>query len=360
MYKKERTGILEVSSPDGEWQIHLVQGAVVNAVTVEGRRWLLGDLLTGSGVLTEAQLLRADKRASADGRPVEAVLLESGAVSPDILKRMLDLQVRETLFPLFNRIGTTCRFSEDPPRPLEGLVPIPIPYVLKEAERRLREWPDIQKIIPHPEAVYGRVAGTATEVLGGEPDPPAPDEDDETERLTANDQMVYYYLNRKKTVAQVALATGLGEHETMKSLVHLRRERVVELVAERGAGEKNKERTIFPALVRLLFYAVLLAGIGGLLGWRLGLLGAPVDSLLPARQAAAESVVRQQQSRIESALELYHLERGYYPDALDDLEAQRYLYPGELSDRMVGVDWRYTPGEGRQWYQLSHGSQTSR
>ena len=104
LYEKSKTGILQVIGADGEVRIHLDEGKVVNVENTEGDTWKLGDFLVESGTVESNDLVREGRRAAKMGVTVEAALVQRGVLTKDILKRFVELHVRETIFPLFHRI----------------------------------------------------------------------------------------------------------------------------------------------------------------------------------------------------------------------------------------------------------------
>lgn len=345
MYEQERSGILDVSGADGEWQIHLRDGQIVNVVPVEGRRWLLGDVLIASDAITEGQLLKALKRHKRSGERLGSVLVDSNLVSRDVLKKYLDLQMRETLFPLFQMLGTTVRFRKEDPEPLLDATAIPIPFVLKEAARRIREWPLLEKRVPSSDALYAKEPGTIREILGSQgggvravdPDEPVDEEAALEGEIGGNERIVYYYVNGEKTVAQLAMASGLGEFETTKALYRLVGREYVRLLAEEGQGEKKKERTVFPILFRIVFYVFLVALVGLLAVWRVGGLGAEANGLLGVADAHVIRALQEpQRERLRMALDVHYAETGAFPGELSQLVDDGLLRPDDLSPELLG------------------------
>lgn len=350
MYDKERTGVLEVRAPEGEWEIHLRKGYVVNVVAREGDQWILGDVLVASGAVTDPQMLKANRRSDRTGEAVERVLVDLGVVTLDVLRKYMELQVRETVLPLFRRVGITCRFREEAPDAPETVSPVPISFLLKEAERRLKEWPDIERAVPSDLAVYGKVDGTVAEVFGGAV-AGAGDDDAIPADIGPNERIVYFYANGKKTVQQLAMATALGDHDTRKALARLADEGLVELLASRGEGERGDDQTVFPLLFRMLFYVVLAVALASLVLWRVN---RAMDPALASVQGDESAALRAHEiERLHAAAELHEIERGSFPPSLDDLIAARLLDERDIR-RLGGPEAvGYEVGPKGRWYRLA-------
>lgn len=367
MYDKERTGILDVSGPAGQWEIHLRTGQVVNLVVREGQNWNLGNLLIEGGALTDPEMLKANKWAKKSNESLEAAILHMNLVTKDVLRRYVVLDTKETLFPLFDRVGITCRFRDQPPILNDLLDPIPVSFLLKEASRRLKLTSKIDKAIKNPEAVYGRKSEFLRLMLGGTGSmlrTVEGNEDDPSDALTppsvegeitANERIVFYYLNGKKTVTQVARTSGLGLFETKMALCRLLSRKAVGLVHEQGQGEVAPEKTIFPVLFRISMY-LLIAGIIALTWWfragnlinHPGLFASPNGPLVLAFAAP-------QLERIRRGLDVYFLENGNYPESLADLVNKKILFQDDIDTSRLNLNIQYRLSPTADAYQLSVG-----
>lgn len=349
MYDKERTGILDVSGLSGQWEIHLRAGQVVNLVVREGQNWNLGNLLIEGGALTDPEMLKANKRAKKNNESLETAILSLNLVTKDVLRRYVVLDTKETLFPLFEQVGITCRFRDQPPILNDLLDAIPVSFLLKEASRRIKLGPKIGKVVKDAEAVYAKkpeflrlmLGGTGSmlrTVEGNEDDPSdalTPSSVD-TE-ITANERIVFYYLNGKKTITQVARTSGLGLFETKKALCRLISRRAVDLVQEQGTGESVPDKTIFPILFRLSMYVVIV-GIISLTWWfRGGEITQSRGLLSTLSGPMAAAFVAPQLQRIRSGLDVFFLENGNYPAQLRELVEKNILFDDDIDTSRLSL-----------------------
>ncbi len=348
LHEQGRSGILEVTGPDGEWAIHLRKGYISFVEARGGGTWLLGELLVHSGAVRADVLERLQRKAQEQNRRVEDLLVESKLVSPDLLRRMLEVEVRETVVPLFSRVGITCRFREEPPVIPAEFVPIPVPSLLRDAQRRTAERPIVDKLVPSVHSVFRKVPGKMGEVFGTALDTAAIEAAKTHVEgqafqlgspLTASDRIVFHYVNGKKTVAQVAAASGLGAHETMKALARLLHRGCIELVEETGKGEEPAPRTLWPFLVNAAVGLLLAALAAGVVALRIvaphGLQG------LPAFEAAHTPPVRNAGRRLRTAIAAYALRHAQLPASLDAVFAAEALDGRDRHPIHGSGTWRY-------------------
>ncbi len=352
MYERSNTGILDVLGPDGEVRLHLREGKVVNVETLDADRWMLGDFLLESETLAENQLYKVMRRAKKSQEPVEDVLVKRGLVTKDILKRFIELHVRETIFPLFRKTGITCRFDEVEPMANPWIAPIPAAYFLRNADRRTKLWPKLLQRIPNEDYVFDKVDTFIASILGQSGALPAQlteeegEEPKEMEPIGGNERIVYFYVNGKKTVRQLAYASCLGEFETYISLVKLHERGFIEAVTSKGKGEKlKKKRVVLPLAARTLAYVLAACVVAALIWLRPGALQHPEGFVSVMPPALEEHIQEHNRARVTTALETWFLtsERPWrYPIALEQLVSMELLGEGELEEPAWSEAFRYT------------------
>ncbi len=362
MYERANSGILEVLGPDGEVRIHLVEGKVVNVETTDASSWMLGDFLLESETLAESQLFRAMRRAQKTKVPVEDLLVAKGWVTRDILKRFVELQVRETIFPLFRKSGITCRFEEVAPIENPWMAPIPAAYFLRNADRRGKLWPKLYQRIPNEEYVFDKVDAFIAAVLGDEgPKVVLTDTEGEApekiEPIDSNDRIVYFYVNGKKTVRQLAYASCLGEFETYISLVKLHSRGYIEAVSTMGKGEAlKKRRVVLPLFARTIAYVMAACVVAALAWLRPGALQHPAGFVGVMPPALQNHLRAHHRAKVTRALENSFLtseEPWRYPGALEQLVDSELLEKEDLEEPSWNGGLRYTPvGDPARSYTL--------
>jgi hypothetical protein len=330
MDEQDSTGILEIGVPSTgtTTHIHMRRGYVVDVEEVVGdHRWLLGDYLVLSGTTDQRKVVAAEKEAERKKTTVSEALVDANVVSADVLKRFVDLQTTELLFPLFEEEGLQIQFLEERPRTNPHATDLPVSYLLKEAERRREHWPKLRDAVGRTSAVYDADKSVLAELLGY--DEPAEDEDGEElaiPEVGMNTRIVFFLTNGAKTVEQVARASGLSLYDTYQAYNELLNFDVVDLITphskgeERSVGSEHLSRLV--TLFMYLFIAVIL-GLGG--QWFITHASTFTPSSTASTTAIVDAVQTATFEQIEGALQLYALRHGAFPSSLQDLVSESLL-----------------------------------
>jgi len=294
-----KTGILKVNSAEGELLLHFSDGKIVGVDMPKGQDWVIGQYLTEGEATSERRLMRALKIATARGLSPEEVLVRKHYVSPDVLKRFMDLYSREVILPLFSKVGLVCSFLAEPPVENRWLPPVSVAFLLKEGDRRAREWPLLTKRIPSASVVYAKDKSYIAQVMkGGEEGNPLFSDRLDPE-LGANERIVFYFVDGRKTVKQISRASGLDMFSAYRALYTLENKFMVKVVSSQG-NEAQRDSGLVHAAVRVAFYgliALVLAWLGAvrpgplklLTGERRLELSEVVDSFHRAERALART-----------------------------------------------------------------------
>ncbi len=335
-----RTGILEVTTSTTAARIHLRRGSVVYAEqTSGGQGWALGEFIVEGGALRSEALLDAKEEADRMGLGLEEYLIDRKLVSEDLVKRYGDLHVAEVLFPLFRQPRLGLRFLDERPKSPRLITALPVSYVIKEAARRAELWPGLRARVGGMRAIYTKDPGTLAELLGYV----EPDGEDPIPEISAGARVVFFHVNGRKTVEQVARASGLGVFETYRALGELLDAYLVELVSHEGAGERPAHPAV--ALVRLvsvLTYLVLAAllALGADWSWHHA---KTIRLSLTASAPQIRALVEETHvAELATALQLFKVERGTYPDRLEELRDAGYMGAG-VAEELERL--QYAPAE---------------
>lgn len=339
MDEQDSTGILEIGVPSTgtTTHIHLRRGYVVDVEEVVGEhRWILGDYLVLSDTTDKLTVLAAEKEAKKKNITVEEALVSSKAVSPDVVKRFVDLQTTELLMPLFLEEGLDIRFLEERPRANAHATDLPVSYLLKEAERQTEHWVPLQQQVGRISAVYEADQTVMAELLGYDEPSDEPDIDiDGEERepipvpeVGMNTRIAYFFTNGAKTVEQVARASGLSIFDTYQAYSELLHHDLVELVTPHSTGEERGVAGEHLSRLMTLFTYLFIAGLVALAGqW----LVTNADTLQPSSTASTPAIDGAVQTAtfemVESALQLYALRHGRFPASVGALTETGLLRP---------------------------------
>jgi hypothetical protein len=341
MESETRTGVLEAVTADQSARIHLRNGYVVGVSRADGSsRWRLGDYLSESGAVTVEQILAAQREATKKGLDVEEVLVKHGRISEDGLRRFADTLLLDELMPLFRMDSPDFKFLEERPIPARYATQLPVPFVLREAERQAGRFDALRQRVGHPTAIYRKDASVMGEVLGYE----EPARGESALDLTANARAVYFFLDGERTVQAVAHAAALTLFDTYVALSELMDVWLVTVVsAMSNSSGRPVGRSHLPRVVTVLTWFIVLAvlGLGGDFAWRnLHTLRASATAITsassPERRAAAIQMTH-------DALQRHRLEHGEFPQSLDAL-ADGVAIAGLRA--ALASDLRYAPLDG--------------
>jgi len=355
-----KSGCVQITSEGDPVEVYFRSGKIVG-VLPGGRN--VGDqvlqILARLGYLTEEDARKIRKRRETDLRGIRRILQEMGIIDSRDLDALFHQQVEELIYPLFRvRKGRFSFYSDRLlPSELEFLEPLAVEPLVLDGLRRLDEWPLIRKRIgsyggvPYrkaaaPSGASPRTGGWLRRLFGwigfrgqaaSEPltSPIDAPDSEEVSNLSAAAKWVYRLVDGNRRISEILEISNLGEYVTCKALLTLQEQgwigidpyapqreagRAVQ-VAGRQARNWVLSSVLFGAgAVSVLLAALVLArGLGGT-DW----------TALKGRETMARLFNQQARQVVIDALELYRLERGSYPERLEDLAEARLLDPETL------------------------------
>ena len=369
-----KTGILHVEGgpTEEEIQVYFSTGRIIRCdVSQRDKRDLIGSRMLAAQLITKEQLAGALKSQKQTLKRVGDVLVETGAISQDDLVEFTDLQMRETLYRLFEWKRGKYRFESKPPnfaRPAGN--PISSESILMEGFRMLDEWPLIRAKINNYDLVFKTLraledAETEADALERILDdafsefvdtaaPAAPVKKGQlgaASNLGRGERRVLSMVDGKRNVYRLIEGSRLGEFETCKSLVTLIDEGFIAPVRVKKAQEAPGRGTRGIDWAGLFTKGIVnLVVLGGVVAAAMLMPWSRIELKNNSEQVATEARSRVRANRlvaIGNALEVYRLEQGKYPDTLavlvkDGLLDGRVLdVPGANPPRYVsiGVDY---------------------
>ncbi len=148
-----KTGALRVTSElrHNQGTVYFLNGAVIHA-NILSNPHRLGDVLVRAGKCTEAELDRArDVQRRGDSRRIGAILVEMGAIHESELEGLVKFQIEEVIFEMMSWREGFFSFSEESIADIEADATsrVPIEALLLEGARRIDEWSQIERKVPH-------------------------------------------------------------------------------------------------------------------------------------------------------------------------------------------------------------------
>jgi len=192
----------------------------------------------------------------------------------------------------------------------------PIRFLLRQAQKRAQDLPKVRQAIPSTDLVFvktGQMAGRPAPRRWGDM------------RLGAGERQVYVFVDGRRTVADLALATCQSEFKTAKALVGLAEQGLVQ--RETRPRDPTTRAGARPDIGRpraLLVTAVILVVAAA--ATRL----VTTDPSAEARQSFAAVAADSSSRRLIGAVRLYRLLHGVPPESFDDLLRERFIEVGDV------------------------------
>lgn len=365
---QQKTGILHVKGVDDGEEVHVffASGRIIRCdVAGRDRRDRLGAMLLDAGVISKEQLNAALKVQKSTLKRVGDVLVEQGALTPDVLQQFNDLQTRETLYRLFEWKTGTYAFEGKPPnftRPVG--TPISSESLLMEGFRMLDEWPlirarisnfgivfktlkDLEDLETEADALERILDDAFSEFVDASVDAGRPKgATGAPSNLGRSERRVLTLIDGKRDVTQIIDRSRLGEFETCKALVTLMDEGFI-APARRAKPQEQPGRQRRRDWRDVVGRGVInVAALGAIAAAVLFMPRSRIEIHQNTQEVASEAYQRLRTNRLvalATALEVYRVENGTYPDTLtvlveaDLVESDLLTPPGETPFDYVAV-----------------------
>jgi uncharacterized protein DUF4388 len=193
--QRRKTGTLHVRSRAVHKQLVLREGAL-QACHSNDPRETLGQFLVRDRLITEEDLFKALLRQEQERRRLGAILVADGVLTADQVKRALRANGTEAVYDLF--LWTEGRFDfQDREQPREQAIDLNLDLasVVKEGERRMREWERMRELFPSMHVVFRAVGRPEA---GG----------------NAKERQLFDLATAGRTLEQIAMQTRRSRFET--------------------------------------------------------------------------------------------------------------------------------------------------
>lgn len=346
--QQAKSGVLHLESRDDVIHIAMADGSVVRAESAGRKaREKLGMLLVRADLITQQQLEDALDLQKRTLRRLGDILVELSYVSVQQLREMTALQTTETVYKLFHwKSGTYAFEPGDVEWDPETVTPVRAESVLMEGFRQVDEWPLVRKKISSPDMTFERLRlpeperpptetverdiEAAFDALSGGSRRFEEDASYQADlALGHGERRVFELVLPGRTVERIVDLSRLGEFETCKALQHLVNLGYLRaLAAERsrtgtvGAFARELRHRSRTWLVRGLATGAIAVALAALAFWvdQRGLATGEATTAIELRDNVAPRLLaRYQLARLRAALDVYRVERGRYPDRLEEL-----------------------------------------
>jgi hypothetical protein len=361
--QQAKTGCLNVKTDIKEIEVYFREGRIVGAFPGGQDPWdYLAGILCRVGYLSEDDVKRLDKRQANDLTSLKEILRGEALLGPREIDVLLREHIEELLFPVFQKRRGEFFFIQDKTLQSdwelrEALAPEPL---VLEGLRKSDEWPLLKKRIgsfqevPQRQLAFResgrlplkkRVRALWDSMRGAEGEDPSewPEDDsllDEEPTLSSAEKAVYSLTDGKRTIEEIIHVSLLGEFSACQACLSLMDRGWIRFAAPEAASRGARAA---PMAAKGKERANLIGGVLAMTGAVVLLLTIQLVSLDPEEKGlSVVPIVREeapvcrllnhaQRDRVLHALDVYHKEKGRYPEQLSMLVQERLLRPNDLS-----------------------------
>ncbi len=367
---QRKTGVLTLEEDGDAVTVKFLEGQVVGADTRSASvEDLLGAVLVRTGRITAGQLNEALGIQKKTLQRLGFILVKNDFINEEELVEALRVQSLQIVYRLFRWRSGKYSFigSDDLDYDQKHFTPISAETILMEGARMIDEWPIIERRIRSDDMVVrlselgeqldllAGPAATADEEFDFIFDKQAEEEASEPEEkedcgieVSEDERQILRLVDGSRTVLEINDHANMGEFDTYRLLADLMNRKLIEEVKRPNAATVARTPRRLPekvfhlvlGLTMTLFVAAALSTLpnNSWTPWQVALEDPSTDTL--HRLAS-----RQRLERIETALEIFYLDKGRFPDTLAELPSGGYLEPEDLLD----------PWSQRYGYTLSAG-----
>ncbi|MCX8116315.1 MAG: DUF4388 domain-containing protein [Desulfobacterota bacterium] len=345
-----KTGVLKIRRGNNLVEISFVDGMIVHVYSnYRGKKDLIGEILVKAQLITEEQLERVLRIQKETLKYLGEILVELGLLSKEDILKVITTQIYETIYDLFWWEDGTFNFDL---KLVESYKKIPFALsteqVLLNILRMVDEWSEIEKKIYSPYLVFRKVPRAEEKMMEV-----LPPQGLMKQKLTSEQELILNLVDGQRTVQEIIDRSLLGRFNASEILVGLKEMGFIEEVGVRAPSLLKKVGQIpFRQALAFVYYGVFFGSVFLVLFYfKPDFLDFLWHSKIERLNFGAPAlyVHRAQVERIKMALEIFYLEKGSYPQKLEELVAADLLRPGDLFYRK-GVAYQYEVKEGR--YQL--------
>jgi len=362
---QRKTGVLTLKSADDVVTVSFLEGSVVSADSQNKKlEDLLGSVLTKSGLVAEDDLQQALRQQKRTLQRLGNILIHEKYISHENLAEALRLQVTQVVYRLFRWSDGDYQFKQEPSIEYdrEHFTPLSAESILMEGIRMIDEWPIIEKKIRSVDMIFSKTRASAPVVIQKEEgeedvlvtaiaDAASRDKSAASEAIVVSSQeaRVYAAVDGEGTVQEIIDRSGLGDFETCRILYDLLARsliREVRLEAPRRAEAAAPRREVSAAFWSALTLMLLVgAAVSALAMGRNPLNRLPPAHEDPLLSGILTSITRSRVQTVDEAIQVYFLEKGFYPDDLAELTRGRLVSGAALQDAW-GRDLEYSVVQG--------------
>jgi len=338
--QQAKTGVLLLKTDHDEVRVYFQSGSVVRAESsTRPQSQLLGSMMVEADLLTAAELAKALEEQARTLKKIGTELVELDLASATDVRDFAHLQMTDTVYSLFTWQSGTYEFEQTDSVPIEeGGDPIRAESLLMEGLRMIDEWPVVRQRLPSQQLIPEKIKPLPDEAElnpemdvfgiggGGAPATTAVD-------VGPTERRVFSLLQTGRTVQQLVHLSRLGEFETCRAILTLIDGGYVRLVEPKPPEVEPPSPWRPTTLLLRVAACSVLAGVALVMvsafdGRQVGL---DIGSTMHYRESHFEGYLAETQlDVIRRALDVFRLQTGSYPDALEPLAEAGLLRERDL------------------------------
>jgi Domain of unknown function (DUF4388) len=312
--QQRKTGVLRLDRGDRSLEVFFLDGEVLRASPAETRPdGALADFLLRTGAVSESALAQARRTQDESLEPLADVLLQSRAISSELLTQISKLVTHDTIFELFLWDDGRFEFRAENVAVSDLDEPVNAEMFLLDALRMRDEWANVVSDLPD-------LSSTASAAADLEGFRQRRADLMEQSGLDGDDlEKLFNLVNGRIAIRRVIDLSRLGTFRGGRGVVALLRGGLLNIEA-REEPEPDEERDepkpergpMFAGLVALAVAALVAVGVAAL--------PERFDPRLPLPSAGLEGArLRAGSEALRAALEAHLWLEGSYPETLESL-----------------------------------------
>src|SRR4030043_928805 len=326
-----KTGVLKIRRAKDTAEIHFVDGMIVHVYTnYRGKKDLIGEILVKAKLITDEQLERVLKIQKETLKYIGEILVELRFLTKDDVLKVISTQIYETIYDLFWWEDGNFNFDL---KLVESYKKIPFALsteqVLLSILRMVDEWSEIEKKIFSPHLVFKKAL-----VSDRKPADALSPQIYFKEKLDSEQELVFNLVDGTRTVEEIIARSLLGKFKTSEILNGFLEMGMMDVVGIQTPNliKKVSRINVREALGFVYYGGVIVFILFIFFYFKPGFMHHLWDSKIESIDFGTPTglVHKTQLHQIKNALEVYYLEKGQYPNRLDELVATRLLRRDDL------------------------------
>lgn len=252
MYKEGSDGLINIEIGESRSSITINQGRVVAVASPETTTNAIVHFFQMLGLVREKDIEKAEKIARKRGELLEDALVTLGVISKGTLANTREMLSREVVINMCLRLDPVVTIARTDRKLTREVCSIPIPFLLREAQKRAHDLPKVRAEVPSYDMVFVKTNKGGKEF-----------ERWEDLKMNPSERQVYFFIDGTRTVKEVAFACGQSLFHVARSIMILLGMGLIRVAnPEKDKGLIRKTSgSILRRIMCMTFVAIILLGL---------------------------------------------------------------------------------------------------